>query len=84
MILSDENKHLIWIPPGFAHGCLVLSDHADFEYRCTDYYAQPHERTICWDDADIGIEWPLVDGTAPLLSDKDNAGTLLKDAETYA
>jgi len=82
--LSDENKSLVWIPPGFAHGFLVLSEYADFEYRCTDYYAPQHERTICWDDPDIGVTWPSSGSQDLSLSAKDSAGTSLKDAETYA
>ena len=83
-VLSAGNRKIIWVPPGFAHGFQVLSDSADFEYRCTDYYAPEHERTIRWDDPDIGIEWPLQDGQAPLMSAKDLAGVALKDAEVYA
>jgi dTDP-4-dehydrorhamnose 3,5-epimerase len=82
--LSAENRRLIWIPPGFAHGFLVLSDTADFEYRMTDYYAPEEERTILWDDPDIGIDWPLPEGTEPLLSAKDLAGVAFREAETYA
>ena len=83
-MLSEDNKRLIWIPEGFAHGCLILSDFADFEYRCTDYYSREDERTIRWDDPDIGINWPLPDGATPVLSEKDQAGVAFKDAETYA
>jgi dTDP-4-dehydrorhamnose 3,5-epimerase len=82
--LSAENRRLIWIPPGFAHGFLVLSDTADFEYRMTDYYAPGEERTILWDDPDIGIDWPLPKGFEPLLSAKDLAGVAFREAETYA
>lgn len=82
--LSAGNRRLIWVPPGFAHGFMVLSEFADIEYRMTDYYAPEHGRTIRWDDPDIGIEWPHVGNKAPTLSDKDLAGVLLKDAETYA
>lgn len=82
--LSAENRRLIWIPPGFAHGFLVLSDSADFEYRMTDYYAPGEERTILWDDPDIGIDWPLPEGSEPLLSAKDLAGVAFREAETYA
>lgn len=82
--LSAENRRLIWIPPGFAHGFLVLSDTADFEYRMTDYYAPEEERTILWDDPDIGIDWPLPEGSEPLLSAKDLAGVAFREAETYA
>jgi dTDP-4-dehydrorhamnose 3,5-epimerase len=82
-ILSAENKHQLWVPPGFGHGFLVLSETAEFEYKCTDFYAPEHERSIRWDDPDIGIDWPLPDGQSPLLSDKDQAAPFLKDAETY-
>ena len=82
--LSEENKRLIWIPEGFAHGCLILSEFADFEYRCTDYYSREDERTIRWDDSDLAIDWPLPEGESPVLSEKDKAGVALKEAETYA
>lgn len=83
-VLSAANRKMLWIPPGFAHGFQVLSESADFEYRCTDFYAAQHERTILWNDPDIGIDWPLQDGDIPILSDKDRAAVALKDAETYA
>ncbi len=82
--LSAENKHQLWVPPGFGHGFLVLSDTAEFEYRCTDYYAPEYERSIHWDDPAIGIEWPLATEEQPVLSAKDAAAPFLKDAETYA
>ena len=82
--LSAENKHQLWVPPGFGHGFLVLSDTAAFEYKCTDYYAPEYERSIRWDDPDIGIGWPLVAGEQPVLSAKDAAAPFLEDAETYA
>ena len=82
-LLSADNRKLIWIPPGFAHGYLVLSKTAEFEYKCTDYYAPEHERTLQWDDPDIGIDWPLLEAEKPLLSDKDALGLPLKDAEVY-
>jgi len=82
-ILSAENKKQIWIPPGFAHGFLVLSETAEFEYKCTDYYAPEHERTIRWDDPDIGVDWPLADGQPPILSQKDQAGAPLKESQVY-
>jgi len=82
-LLSAENRKQLWIPPGFAHGFLVLSERADFEYKCTDYYAPEHERTLLWNDPDIGIEWPLLDREKPLLSGKDEAGVPLRDAEVY-
>jgi len=83
-ILSAENRRQLWIPPGFGHGFLVLSDIAEFEYKCTDYYAPEFERAIRWDDPDIAIEWPLGSGELPVLSERDAAAPLLKDAETYS
>ena len=83
-VLSGENKHQLWVPPGFGHGFLVLSDTAEFEYKCTDYYAPEHERSIRWDDPEIGIVWPLPDGEQPILSSKDEAARYLRDAETYS
>ncbi len=82
--LSAGNRKLIWIPPGFAHGFLILSEFADFEYHATDLYAAEHERTIHWNDPDLAIAWPLAEGQVPLLSEKDEAGDFLKDAEVYA
>ena len=82
-ILSAENKKQMWIPPGFAHGFLVLSETTEFEYKCTDYYAPEHERTICWDDPDIGVDWPLADVESPILSQKDQAGLPLKESQVY-
>ena len=83
-LLSAENKHQLWVPPGFGHGFLVLSDIAEFEYKCTDFYAPECERSIRWDDPDIAIEWPLSSGEIPVLSSKDAAAQCLRDAETYA
>ena len=82
MTLSGENCRQAWIPPGFAHGFVVLSETAEFLYKTTDYWAPEHERCIAWNDAAIGIDWPL-DG-APLLSAKDQLGRALADAETFA
>ena len=82
-VLSAENKRQLWVPPGFAHGFLVLSDAAEFEYKCTDYYAPKHERAIRWDDPAIGIEWPMRPGETPLLSARDAAAPTLEEAETY-
>lgn len=79
--LSDENKRMFWIPPGFAHGFVVLSESADFLYKATDYYAPVHERSIKWNDPAIGIEWPL-EGE-PQLSAKDAAAMPLAEAEVY-
>ncbi|TAM45922.1 MAG: dTDP-4-dehydrorhamnose 3,5-epimerase [Gammaproteobacteria bacterium] len=79
--LSAENKRMIWIPPGFAHGFLVLSETAEFLYKTTDYWAPTHERCIHWCDPDIAIGWPL-EGN-PIVSAKDEAGRNLKNAELY-
>jgi len=76
--LSAENKKQLWIPPGLAHGFVVLSETAEFLYKTTDYYAPAHERCIAWNDPKIGIEWPLT--AEPLLSGKDKAGVRLEDA----
>ncbi len=81
--LSEENQRMLWVPPGFAHGFYVMSQQADFLYKCTDVYAPEYERCIRWDDADIGIQWPLVDGQDPLLSDKDRQGLAFADAEVF-
>ncbi len=82
-LLSADNRKQMWIPPGFAHGFLVLSATADFQYKCTDYYAPEHERTLQWNDPDIGIEWPLLDGEEPILSSNDQAGVPLRSADVY-
>jgi dTDP-4-dehydrorhamnose 3,5-epimerase len=79
--LSDKNHRQLWIPPGFAHGFLVLSDQADFIYKTTDYYSQQDERCLLWNDPEIGINWPI-DG-APTLTAKDSLGACLKDADVY-
>lgn len=84
LTLSADNKQQLWVPPGFAHGFYVTSKTAEFVYKCTDFYAPEHERTIAWDDPAIGIHWPLQAGGVPLLSSKDQAGVLLHDAETYS
>lgn len=81
--LSAENRRQLWVPPGFAHGFYVLSEWAEFVYKATDYYAPEHERSIRWDDPDIGIAWPLLPGQEPRLSKKDEAGVALDRAELY-
>lgn len=81
VILNDRNRWQLYIPPGFAHGFCVLSDTAEVSYKCTDYYHPEHERTIRWDDPDLGIAWPIRE---PLLSDKDRRGLALRDAPHFA
>jgi len=83
VILSAENKRMLWIPPGFAHGFVVLSESAEFLYKTTDYWAPQHERSILWNDPQLAIDWQL-NGATPLLAAKDQAGKLLKDAEVFA
>ena len=82
--LSEENRRQIWLPPGFAHGFLVLSDFAEVSYKVTEFYSPACERSILWNDPAIGIAWPLDGAGEPILSAKDAAGSLLADAETYA
>ncbi|MBD2201310.1 dTDP-4-dehydrorhamnose 3,5-epimerase [Calothrix sp. FACHB-1219] len=79
--LSAENKKQLWIPVGFAHGFLVLSEYAEFLYKTTNYYAPQHERTLLWNDPDLAIAWPIQ--SEPILSAKDKVGTRLQDAEVY-
>lgn len=79
--LSAENKHQLWIPPGFAHGFLVLSEYAEFLYKTTDYYAPEYDRTILWNDPDLAIAWPIED--EPIISTKDKVGKLFSEAEVY-
>lgn len=83
--LSAENQRMFWVPPGFAHGFLTLSESADFLYKATDYYAPEHERTLLWNDPELGIDWPLAAlSGAPRLAAKDAAGIPLKNAEAFA
>ena len=81
--LDAENRLMLWVPPGFGHGFLALSEGTEFLYKCTDYYAPEHERTIAWDDPDLAIDWPLAPGEMPELSAKDAKGERLGEAETY-
>ncbi len=81
--LSAQNKKMFWIPKGFAHGFVVLSDSAEFLYKTTDYWAPEHERCIIWNDSDLAIDWQLA-GANPLLSAKDQAGRRFTEAETFA
>lgn len=69
--LSDENNHILWVPPGFAHGFLVISETADFQYKCTDFYAPEYERSINWNDAKLGVNWGTGNGDDLLMSEKD-------------
>jgi dTDP-4-dehydrorhamnose 3,5-epimerase len=84
--LSEENHRQFWVPPGFAHGFLVLSEWADFLYKTTEYYAPQHERCIAWNDPALGIQWPLASAglQEPLLSAKDKGGVVLADGEVFA
>ncbi len=81
MTLSAQNRRMLWVPPGFAHGFLTMSDHAEFLYKTTDYWYPEHERTLLWNDPALGIAWPL--SGAPILTAKDAAGTPLAAAEVY-
>ncbi len=81
-ILSAENKKQLWVPAGFAHGFIVLSDHAEFLYNTTDYWAPEYERCIVWNDAALAIDWPLAD-KQPILSEKDARGMAFNAAEVY-
>jgi dTDP-4-dehydrorhamnose 3,5-epimerase len=80
--LSAENKRMLWIPPGFAHGFVALSEYAEVLYKTTDYWAPEHERCIIWNDSDLAIDWLL--GGQPLLSAKDGAGKVFREAEVFA
>jgi dTDP-4-dehydrorhamnose 3,5-epimerase len=81
--LSSKDKYQLWVPPGFAHGFFVVSNWAEVLYKVTDYYDQPAERCIRWDDPALNIAWPIPPGSRPILSTKDNAGKLLAEAEVY-
>ncbi len=78
-VLSDANKHQMWIPPGFAHGFYVLSESADITYKVTDFYAPEHERTLAWNDPEVAIAWPLIGGKAPTLTARDQVGLTLAE-----
>lgn len=82
--LSAENQRMFWVPPGFAHGFLVLTESADFLYKATDFYAPEYERTLLWNDPDLAIDWPLEGIGTPALAAKDAAGTPLRLAEVFA
>jgi dTDP-4-dehydrorhamnose 3,5-epimerase len=80
-VLSASNRKMCWVPSGFAHGFLVVSDHAEVQYKTTDYWAPQHERCIIWNDRDLGIAWPVKG--EPILSQKDRTGLPLKEAEVF-
>ena len=81
--LSEENHRMLWVPPGLAHGFYVLSDSADFQYKCTDYYHPESEVSLAWDDPTVGIEWPVPAGEKPLLSAKDSEGLAWNDLPLF-
>ncbi|MFK8068616.1 MAG: dTDP-4-dehydrorhamnose 3,5-epimerase [Gammaproteobacteria bacterium] len=80
-IISEQNKRMLWIPPGFAHGFIVLSETTEFLYKTTDYYAPEHERTLAWNDPSLNIKWPI--SVKPTLSEKDQTGIHLNECEVY-
>lgn len=83
IVLSAENNRQLWVPEGFAHGFYVMSESAEFVYKCTDYYAPEHEVSVLWNDPALKIDWPLVDGKPPSLSAKDQTGHLFADAPYF-
>ena len=82
-ILSAENKHQLWVPPGFAHGFYVLSEYADVLYKATDIYNPQAERCLLWNDSTVGVDWHIADGDTPILSEKDKKGLLLTEVEVF-
>ena len=82
--LSADNHRMLWIPPGFAHGFYVMSQSADFLYKCTDFYAPAYDRSLRWDDPTVGIEWPLVNSAQPTISAKDEVGKNWQEADKFA
>ena len=81
--LSEQNRRMLWVPPGFAHGFYVTSAEAEFVYKCTDLYAPEHERSLLWNDPDLGIDWPIAVDAPPTLSEKDANGTPFNQADSY-
>jgi dTDP-4-dehydrorhamnose 3,5-epimerase len=81
--LTQTNRRQLWVPEGFAHGFLVLSEYAEVLYKTTDFYAPEYERCIVWNDEQLGIDWPLQDGQEPILSKKDSSGQTLNDTEYF-
>ena len=83
MTLNDTDKKMLWVSPGFAHGFYVVSEQADFFYKCTELYAPEYERALRWDDPDLAIDWPIASGQEPVLAPKDAAAKSFEDAEVY-
>ena len=83
VVLSADNHRQLWVPPGFAHGFMVISDSAEFLYKTTDYWYPEFERSLLWNDPTVGVQWPL-EGQQPILATKDSAGKPLAEAETFA
>ena len=81
--LSAANRRMLWIPPGFAHGFLVTSEHVEFQYKCTDFYDPGSERAVLWNDPEVSIDWPIPAGIEPIVSGKDAAAAGLSVAEHY-
>ena len=84
VLLSAANHRQLWVPPGFAHGFYVTSASADFQYKCTDYYAPEHERSLLWNDATVNVEWPLLPGSDPVLAAKDAGGAQFDDCDYFS
>lgn len=82
--LSESNHHMLWVPPGFAHGFLALTPDVDFVYKCTDFYAPQHERTIHWADPEVGVEWPLPPGVEPVVAPRDAAAGPMRSVECFS
>jgi dTDP-4-dehydrorhamnose 3,5-epimerase len=82
--LDDRDHHMLWVPPGFAHGFLALSESVDLLYRCTDFYAPQHERVIAWNDHRVGIAWPLPAGVQPLLAPRDKDAPAIDQADVFS
>jgi dTDP-4-dehydrorhamnose 3,5-epimerase len=83
VFLTAQNKLQLWVPPGFAHGFYALSDRTEVFYKATDYYAPEWERTLLWDDKEVGIDWPLIEGLNPIISEKDIHGKPLREADVF-
>lgn len=82
--LSAENKTILWVPPGFAHGFITISAQAEIHYKVTDYYSPEWERTLLWNDSELGIDWPLIAGVDVIVSDKDQAGLPFAQIEVFS